>query len=110
MRRVKSFNGLLSVKKAYIQAKNIADYSTFPYAIPEFCPCDEINNGITSLVFGQSEYLQRNDLEGSIVLNPDTTVAKWDGKKMRNKFREKMMQEIYQKCWRQHKAKFELEK
>ena len=100
MRRVKSFNGVLSIKKAYIKAKNIQEYSAIPYAIPEFCPCDEINNGVTSLVYGQSEYLRTDDMENFIALNPGITIARWDRKTMKNIFREKMVEEIYQKCWR----------
>ncbi len=98
--RAKSVDGLMSVKKAYIKADKTQDYATLPYAIPEFCPCDEIYNGVTSLVFGQSDYFQKIGDKTSIVFNSATTIAKWDGKKMRKIFKEKMVQKIYQKCWR----------
>ena len=98
--RVKSIGGLMKVRKAYIKAKDTLEYATFPYVIPEFCQCDEINNGVAALVFGQSDYFGKNGEEISLVLDSGTTVAKWNGKKMRNIFREKMVQEIYQKCWR----------
>ncbi|CAB4016954.1 Hypothetical predicted protein, partial [Paramuricea clavata] len=98
--RVKSIGGLMKVKKAYIKAYDAVEYATMPYVIPEFCQCDEINNGVASLVFGQSDYFRTNGKEISLVLDSGTTVAKWDGKKMRNIFREKMVQEIYRKCSR----------
>ncbi|CAB3978842.1 alpha-2-macroglobulin-like isoform X1, partial [Paramuricea clavata] len=98
--RVKSIGGLLTVKKAYIKANYSQEYATVPYTIPEFCLCDEINNGVTSLVFGQSDYFRKNGEDISLVFDSGTTIAKWNGEKMRNIFREKMVQEIYQKCWR----------
>ncbi|CAB3986701.1 pregnancy zone -like, partial [Paramuricea clavata] len=97
--RVKSIGGLMKVKKAYIKANYSQEYATIPYAIPEFCLCDEINNGVTSLVFGQSDYFRKNGEEISLVFDSGTTITKWNGEKMRNMFREKMVQEIYQKCW-----------
>ncbi len=98
--RVKSVDGLMNVRKAYIKAAKTQEYSALAYGIPEFCPCDELNNGVTSLVFGQSDYLRKNGEETSIIFNPGTTVAKWDAAKMKKIFREKMSHEIYQKCWR----------
>jgi hypothetical protein len=98
--RIKSIGGLMKVGKAYIKANYSQEYATVPYVIPEFCLCDEINNGVTSLVFGQSDYFRKNGEEISLVFDSGTTIAKWNGEKMRNIFREKMVQEIYQKCWR----------
>ena len=98
--RIKSIGGLMKVRKAYIKANYSQEYAMVPYAIPEFCICDEINNGVTSLVFGQSDFFRKNGEEISLVFDSGTTIAKWNGEKMRNIFREKMVQEIYQKCWR----------
>jgi hypothetical protein len=53
--RVKSRDGVMNVKKAYIKADRTQNYAALSYEIPEFCPCDEIYSGVTSLVFGQGD-------------------------------------------------------
>ena len=97
--RLKSVDGFMKVKKAYVRADHNQDYATLPYDIPEFCPCDEVYNGVTSLAFGQSDYLRRNCNETSISFKSGTTIVKWKSKKMRKIFREKMEQKIYKKCY-----------
>jgi hypothetical protein len=98
--QVTSIAGLLNVRKTYINADENQDNATLSYSIPEFCPCDEINNGVTSLVFGQRDYFQKNGEDISIVFNSDTTIAKWNDERMEKIFREKMVQAIYRKCQR----------
>ena len=98
--RVKSLRGFMNVKKAYIKAAKNQTYTGLSYEIPEFCPCEEIYSGVTSLVFGQSDYLRRNGKAATIVFDATTTIAKWNGKKMKKVFREKMLHKIYRGCWR----------
>mgnify|MGYP002803887076 FL=1 len=100
LRRVKSLRGFMNVKKAYIKANKNQIHTGLSYEIPEFCTCEEIYNGVTSLVFGQSDYLRKNGKKATIVFDATTTIAKWNGKKMRKVFKEKMRQKIYQRCWR----------
>jgi hypothetical protein len=97
--RVKSRDGVMNVKKAYIKADRTQNYAALSYEIPEFCPCDEIYSGVTSLVFGQGDYLRKKGRETTIVFDSATTVAKWNGKKMRKIFQEKMLHGIYRKCF-----------
>ena len=97
--RLKSVDGFMKVRKAYIRADHSQDYATLPYDIPEFCTCEEIYNGVTSLAFGHNNYLQRSGNETSISFKSGTTIARWIGKKMRKIFREKMEQNIYKKCY-----------
>ena len=97
--RLKSVDGFMKVKKAYVRADHNQDYATLPYNIPEFCPCDEVYNGVTSLAFGYSNYLRRNGNETSISFKSGTKIVKWNSKKMRKIFREKMEQKIYKKCY-----------
>ncbi|XP_028400033.1 murinoglobulin-1-like isoform X2 [Dendronephthya gigantea] len=96
--RVKSINGRMKVKKAYIKTKKTQNRKLSSYEIPEFCPCDEIYNGVTSLVIGLSDYFQTKDDKTSIVFNAATTVAKWNGQRMKKIFREKMISKIYRRC------------
>ena len=96
--RVKAVNGQMKVKKAYIKTNKAQNSKTCPYEIPEFCPCDEIYDGVTSLVLGQSDYFRRNGDETSILFNSATTIAKWNGKKMKKLFNQKMSRKIYRRC------------
>jgi hypothetical protein len=96
--RAKSHNGLMKVKKAYIKTDRTQDKKSRPYEIPEFCPCDEVYDGVTSLVLGQSDYFRRNGEDASIVFNSATTIAKWDATKMRKIFKKKMLSKIYRRC------------
>ena len=98
--RVKSLHGFMNVKKGYIKANRVKNYAALSYEIPEFCPCEEIYSGETSLIFGQSDYLRRKDRKATIVFDAATTVAKWNGKKMRKIFHQKMLHGIYLKCSR----------
>lgn len=98
MTRVKSVNGVLKVKNGYIKAGKSQNNKKLAYEIPEFCLCDEIHNGVASLVLGQNDYIRRNGDDASIVLNAATTIAKWDGKKMRKAFQQKMRAKIYRRC------------
>ena len=96
--RLKSINGQMKVKKAYIRTDKAENRRFRPYEIPEFCPCEELYDGVTSLVFGQSDYFRRKGDETSILFNSATTIAKWNSKKMKKIFREKMSQKIYRRC------------
>ncbi len=98
--RVKSINGQMKVKKAYIKTDRTQNSKTRLYDIPEFCPCDEIYDGEKSLVLGQSDYFRRNGDETSIVFNSATTITKWDAKKMKKLFKQKMLSKIYRRCKR----------
>lgn len=98
--RVKAVNGQMKVRKAYIKTDQTQDRKIRSYEIPEFCPCDEIYDGVTSLVLGQSDYFRKKGDETSIVFNSATTIAKWNSKKMKKLFNKKMSWKIYRRCRR----------
>ena len=98
--RVKSINGRMKVKKTYIRADKSQDYKTRPYEIPDICSCDQIYNGVASLVLGLTDYFRKDAAETTMVFNSATTIAKWNGKKMKKRFRKNMLSKIYRKCKR----------
>ena len=96
--RTKSTNGQMKVKRGFINNDKNQIRSTLNYEIPEFCPCDEIFDGVASLVFAQNNYFHRIGDETVIVFNAGTTIARWNSKKMKKIFREKMRAKIYRRC------------
>jgi hypothetical protein len=96
--RAKTINGQMKVRKAYIKTSKAENNKIRSYEIPEFCPCDEVYEGVKSLVLGPSDYFRKNGDETSIVFNAATTIARWNAKRMKKIFREKMMSKIYRGC------------
>ena len=93
---VKSIEGLIKISRSYMKCKK-QQKLWLSYEIPEFCPCDEINNGVKSLMIGKSSFFKKNGNETIIVLNSETTIMKWTGKVMKKKLKQKV-KEFQMKC------------